>query len=91
MPLLHAIVVGRTLVGRRVDDTIRAVDWLVSRPDVDPAAITVCGTASRSRRAVPKPVRGADPGSGLESDRRLQTADRVRLLRRGPADPLPLP
>jgi len=23
MPLLHAIVVGRTLVGRRVDDTIR--------------------------------------------------------------------
>ena len=163
MPLLRAIVVGRTLVGLRVDDTIRAVDWLVSRPDVDPAAITVYGTgaqgmvalhaaaldsriahvvAERSlisyrtalaaglhrnlsevlipnvllhydtpdliaaihpRRvtlinpanAMEQPMR--DPlaraaiGSALESDRRLQTPDRVRLLRRGPADPLPLP
>jgi len=90
MPLLQrSSSAGRSSDG--ASTTQSAVDWLVSRPDVDPAAITVCGTGPRSRRAVPKPVRGADPGSGLESDRRLQTADRVRLLRRGPADPLPLP
>jgi len=46
-PLLRAIVVGRTLVGMRVDDTLRAVDWLLSRPDVDRASVTVYGTGAQ--------------------------------------------
>ena len=30
MPLLlRAVAVGKTLVGLRVDDTIRAIDWLL--------------------------------------------------------------
>lgn len=40
---LRAEVVGKTLVGLRVEDTIRAVDWLASRPDVDPARIACIG------------------------------------------------
>jgi hypothetical protein len=32
--------VGRTLVGLRVDDVIRAIDYLSSRADVDPAHIS---------------------------------------------------
>lgn len=44
MPLLlRAIVVGKTLIGMRVDDTIRAIDWLASRPDVDSSSVTVYG------------------------------------------------
>ncbi len=37
---LRADLVGRTLVGLRVDDVIRAVDYLSSRADVDPAGIS---------------------------------------------------
>jgi hypothetical protein len=164
MPLLlRAVVVGRTLVGLRVDDTIRAIDWLASRPDVDPAAITVYGTGAQGLVALhaaaldpriahvvaerslvsyrtaleaglhrnlsevlipdvlrhydtpdlvaaihPRPVTLINPvnamgqpmraslaraamASALESDRRLKTPDRVRLVRRGPGDPLPIP
>jgi len=40
---LRAELVGRTLVGMRADDIIRAVDWLTARTDVDPASITVYG------------------------------------------------
>jgi cephalosporin-C deacetylase-like acetyl esterase len=36
---LRADLVGRTLVGMRIDDVIRAVDYLASRTDVDPARI----------------------------------------------------
>jgi cephalosporin-C deacetylase-like acetyl esterase len=36
---LRAQLVGRTLVGLRVDDTIRCMDWLSSRPDVNPKNI----------------------------------------------------
>ena len=37
---LRADLVGRTLVGLRADDVIRAVDYLASRADVDPARIS---------------------------------------------------
>jgi len=37
---LRADLVGRTLVGLRVDDVIRAMDYLSSRADVDPARIS---------------------------------------------------
>jgi len=43
--LLRAIAVGKTLVGMRVDDTLRMVNWLVARPDVDAAALTLYGKA----------------------------------------------
>jgi cephalosporin-C deacetylase-like acetyl esterase len=53
MPLLlRAIVVGRTIVGLRVDDTIRAIDWLVTRPDVDRSAVTVYGTGAQGMVAL---------------------------------------
>jgi cephalosporin-C deacetylase-like acetyl esterase len=38
---LRAELVGKTLLGMRVDDVIRAVDYLASRPDVDAKNITV--------------------------------------------------
>ena len=34
---LRAELVGKTILGMRVDDIIRAVDWLAARPDVDPS------------------------------------------------------
>ena len=37
---LRADLVGRTLVGLRADDVIRAIDYLSSRADVDPARIS---------------------------------------------------
>jgi len=41
---LRADLVGRTLVGLRVDDVIRAVDYLSARADVDP--LRICARAS---------------------------------------------
>ena len=40
---LRAFLVGKTIVGMRVDDTIHAMDWLCARPDVDRSAITAYG------------------------------------------------
>jgi cephalosporin-C deacetylase-like acetyl esterase len=37
---LRAELVGKTLLGLRVDDVIHAIDYLASRPDVDPNNIT---------------------------------------------------
>jgi cephalosporin-C deacetylase-like acetyl esterase len=37
---LRADLVGRTLVGLRVDDVIRVIDYLSSRADVDPSSIS---------------------------------------------------
>ena len=42
---LRAIIVGKTLVGMRTDDVIRALDWLSSRADVDRKSITLYGKA----------------------------------------------
>ncbi len=41
---LRADLVGRTLVGLRADDVIRAIDYLTSRADVDPARISAEGS-----------------------------------------------
>ena len=41
---LRADLVGRTLVGLRVDDVIRAVDYLTARADVDPTRISAQAT-----------------------------------------------
>jgi hypothetical protein len=41
---LRAALVGKTLVGLRVDDVIRAVDYLSARTDVDPAQISAQGS-----------------------------------------------
>jgi cephalosporin-C deacetylase-like acetyl esterase len=38
-----ANIVGKTLVGMRAEDIIRAVDYLGSRPDVDPARLAAAG------------------------------------------------
>jgi PelA/Pel-15E family pectate lyase len=43
---LRAFLVGKTLVGLRVDDAIRAVDWLCARKDVDRGALTVYGNGA---------------------------------------------
>ncbi|HXS98604.1 MAG TPA: acetylxylan esterase [Candidatus Limnocylindrales bacterium] len=40
---LRAMLAGKTLVGLRADDVIRAVNWLTARSDVDPSSITVYG------------------------------------------------
>jgi len=40
MTELRAEITGKTLLGMRVDDVIRAVDSLAARPDVDPNNIT---------------------------------------------------
>jgi cephalosporin-C deacetylase-like acetyl esterase len=40
---MRAFLVGRTLVGMRTDDTIRALDWLCTLQDVDRSAITAYG------------------------------------------------
>ena len=41
---LRADLVGKTLVGLRVDDAIRAADYLAGRADVDPARISAVGS-----------------------------------------------
>jgi cephalosporin-C deacetylase-like acetyl esterase len=38
---LRAIILGKTLVGMRADDIIRAVNWLSSRADVDKTSLTL--------------------------------------------------
>ena len=53
MPLLlRAVVVGKTIVGMRVDDTIRAVDWLIARADVDRRSVVLYGTGAQGMVAL---------------------------------------
>lgn len=40
---LRALLVGKSILGMRLDDTIRAMDFLSARNDVDPSSITVYG------------------------------------------------
>jgi cephalosporin-C deacetylase-like acetyl esterase len=42
---LRAELVGKTLLGMRVDEIIRAVDYLAARPDVDATSISAYGKA----------------------------------------------
>jgi hypothetical protein len=41
--LLRAIVVGKTIVGMRVDDVVRVVNWICGRDDVDRTQIALFG------------------------------------------------
>jgi cephalosporin-C deacetylase-like acetyl esterase len=41
--LLRAIVVGKTIVGMRVDDVLRVVNWLCSRADVERNRVSLYG------------------------------------------------
>lgn len=40
---LRAFLVGKTIVGLRLDDAIRAMDWIAARRDVKPDDITIYG------------------------------------------------
>ncbi|MBA2363945.1 MAG: acetylxylan esterase [Chloroflexia bacterium] len=42
---MHALLFGRTLIGERVWDIQRLIDWAVLRDDVDPAAIAITGNS----------------------------------------------
>jgi fermentation-respiration switch protein FrsA (DUF1100 family) len=158
----RAVAVGRTIVGLRVDDTIRAVDWLASRPDVDQSEITVYGAGAQGMVALhaaaldprisrivveralvsyrtalfaglhknlsevlipsvltrydtpdlliathPRPVVLVNPANAmgqperdrhvrqaleraLDADKTLRTPERIRLVRRGFGDPVPI-
>ena len=46
IPSLRAQLVGKTLVGLRVDDAIRCMDWLSSRPDVNSKEIVGRGAGA---------------------------------------------
>ena len=41
---LRSFLVGKSIIGLRIDDTLRAVNWLAERRDVDRNAITVYGS-----------------------------------------------
>jgi cephalosporin-C deacetylase-like acetyl esterase len=41
--LLRAVVVGKTIVGMRVDDVVRTVNWICARADVDPKQVSLYG------------------------------------------------
>jgi cephalosporin-C deacetylase-like acetyl esterase len=43
---LRALLVGKSILGIRVEDTIRVMDFLSARADVDPASITVYGNGA---------------------------------------------
>ena len=42
---MHALMLGRTLIGERVFDVDRGIDYLMTRNDVDPARIGVMGNS----------------------------------------------
>ena len=41
--LLRAIVVGKTIVGMRVDDLVRVMNWICTRNDVDQRQVSLYG------------------------------------------------
>jgi len=43
---LRAFLVGKSIIGMRIDDAIRAVDWLAVQKDVDRNAITIYGNGT---------------------------------------------
>src|SRR5204862_1731084 len=160
--LLRAIIVGKTIIGMRVDDTIRAINWLTSRSDVNQSSIILYGKGAQGMVALhtaaidtrvtqvvientlvsyhmaleaglhknlsevelpgvlnhydvgdllqaisPRPVSIVNPVNAMglpvrdsvvrtelsavfETERNLGTPERVRLLKRGFRDPLPI-
>jgi cephalosporin-C deacetylase-like acetyl esterase len=85
-------LVGRTLVGYRVWDAMRAVDYLVSRSEVDPAQIGVVGNSGGGIMALLitacderiKVCAAAHPGGSMEqtflTGQRLPEADILGLI-----------
>jgi cephalosporin-C deacetylase-like acetyl esterase len=49
---LRAFLVGKTLVGMRTDDAIRAMDWLCARNDVDTSRIAIYGEGAMAMVAL---------------------------------------
>lgn len=43
---LRAFLVGKSIIGMRIDDAIRAIDWLVAQKEVDRNAITIHGNGT---------------------------------------------
>jgi dienelactone hydrolase len=43
--LIHCLLAGRTVIGERVWDVQRIIDWAVTLPDVDPGRILVMGNS----------------------------------------------
>ncbi|CAN5419147.1 alpha/beta hydrolase family protein [soil metagenome] len=43
---LRALLVGKTPVGMRSDDAVAAIDWLVTRPEVDAGRLSVTGVGA---------------------------------------------
>ena len=41
--LVHSLLAGRTPLGERIWDLERVLDWVVTRPDVDPSRVAVVG------------------------------------------------
>jgi len=85
-------LVGRTLAGYRTWDAIRAVDYLVSRPEVDPEKIGATGNSGGGIMAMlitacderVKACAAAHPGGSMEqtflTGRRLTEADILSLI-----------
>jgi pimeloyl-ACP methyl ester carboxylesterase len=46
------LVMGRPILGQRVWDTLRAIDYLRSRPDVDPSEIRIVGVGNAGLAAM---------------------------------------
>ena len=44
----RALLVGRTMTGMQVTDALAAFDYLLSRPDIDPARISIAGKGNGS-------------------------------------------
>jgi hypothetical protein len=58
---------------------------------IHPRQVTLINPANAMGQVMRDPLARAALASVVESDRRLKTPNRVRLLRRGPGDPLPIP
>lgn len=50
--LLRALIVNRTLVGLRIDDTIRAINWVTAQPNIDATAVTLYGKGAQGMVAL---------------------------------------
>jgi len=49
---LRAMIVGKTLTGMRVDDTLSLLNALLVRPEIDPAAVTLYATGALGMTAL---------------------------------------
>lgn len=47
----RAAAAGRLIMGKLVFDTMRAIDWMLTRPDVDPARLAVAGSSNGGAQA----------------------------------------